>query len=62
MTQKAIVQFSTPITYQELFLDYFNNYLTVEKFADDYGFTVRRAQEIIDVGRNAHEAQFEGTA
>ena len=34
-----------------VFLDYVNNYLTVEKFADDYGFDIDYANEIIEKGR-----------
>lgn len=38
-----------------LFLDWVNNYLTVEKFAEDYDFTVRHAKVAIEAGRVVHE-------
>jgi len=34
-----------------LYLDYFNNYLTVEKFASDYGMPIEDAIEVIETGR-----------
>lgn len=34
----------------ELYLDWFNNFLTVEKFAEYYGMTEEHAQEIVTVG------------
>ena len=34
-----------------MFLDYFNNYLTIEKFAEHYNISVELAQKIIDEGR-----------
>lgn len=38
-----------------LFLDYFNNFLTVERFAEYYGLTVTKARRVIRIGRNLHE-------
>ena len=36
----------------ELFyLDFFNNYLSVEKFAEFYGITENKAVTLIDMGR-----------
>lgn len=35
----------------ELYLDWVNNFLTVEKFADYYMITVKRANKIINQGR-----------
>ena len=43
---------------QELYLDYFNNFLTIKGFADYYAMTETEAQEVIDKGRAIHEAQF----
>lgn len=37
--------------FSEMYLDYVNNFLTVEKFADHYGITVEHAQQIVDAGR-----------
>lgn len=45
---------------QEYFLDYFNNFLTVEKFARYYGFPLQRAHRVIALGRRIHEGQFNG--
>lgn len=33
------------------YLDYFNNYLTVDKFASDYGMNLPQAKRIINTGR-----------
>lgn len=35
----------------ELYLDWFNNFLTVERFAEYYGMTQEHAEEIILTGR-----------
>jgi hypothetical protein len=37
------------------FLDYFNNYLTVEKFAEHNNITEGDAQIIINMGKKYHE-------
>ena len=37
------------------FLDYFNNYLTVEKFAEHNNITDGNAQIIINMGKKYHE-------
>ena len=37
---------------EALYLDYFNNYLTVEKFANDYEINVKLANKLIEKGRN----------
>jgi len=47
------------MNYQEFFLDYFNNYLTVAKIAEHYGITEAEARYAIDVGRDIHESQFD---
>ncbi len=36
---------------EALYLDYFNNYLTVEKFANDYNIHVELANKVIQKGR-----------
>ena len=38
----------------DMYLDYFNNYLTVERFASDYGKSIPEACQIIETGRIAH--------
>ena len=35
----------------ELYLDWFNNFLTVSAFAEYYGFTPTQASNIIDKGK-----------
>jgi len=41
---------------QVIFLDWFNNFLTVDRFAEHYGMTPDAASELIDAGRRAHES------
>lgn len=37
--------------YEEMYLDYFNNFLTVERFAEHYDIDVETANKIIESGR-----------
>lgn len=46
-----IIESSVVITNKELYLDYLNNYLTVERFAKDYNLTVRQAKIVIKLGK-----------
>lgn len=39
----------------DLFLDYFNNFLTVERFAEYYGLEPKVAARVIRWGRKLHE-------
>ena len=39
---------------QEMYLDYFNNFLTIEGFADWYGIGEKQAAAIISAGRKIH--------
>jgi|TARA_R110000824_G_scaffold32819_6_gene105788 hypothetical protein len=41
----------SPETIQEMYLDYVNNYLTVEVFAEHYNIRVQTAHFIINAGR-----------
>lgn len=41
--------------YQYCYLDYVNNYLTVWKFANDYGVSKEHAELLIDLGKKSHE-------
>jgi len=41
---------------QVIFLDWFNNFLTVDRFAEHYGMTPDAASELIESGRRAHES------
>ena len=38
-----------------LYLDYANNFLTVDNFAEYYGLTISEASQIINVGREINE-------
>ncbi len=38
-------------TCKELFLDYLNNFLTVECFAEYYGMTISQSNTVINIGR-----------
>ena len=40
-----------------MYLDYFNNYLTVDKFAACYNITISKANQIIDKGRQINQAR-----
>lgn len=40
---------------QEAYLDYINDYLTVEYFASVYGLSTKEAELLIDLGRLVHE-------
>ena len=37
---------------RELYLDYFNNFLTVERFADYYGLSIDGATDLINKQRS----------
>lgn len=38
----------------EVYLDWVNNYLTVEKFAEDHGLTAEEGKRLIDLARDTH--------
>ena len=40
---------------QSIFLDWFNNYLTYEKFSSDYGISIKQAEKLIEQARAIHE-------
>ena len=42
-------------TLREHYLDFFNNYLTIEKFAEHQEMPVNDAVHILDIGRRLHE-------
>ena len=44
---------------REAFLDFFNNYLTIEKFAEHNGLELDEATAIIMIGRACHERHCE---
>lgn len=39
----------------KLFREYLNDYLTVERFAEDHEVSVNDARTLIDLGRKYHE-------
>ena len=41
---------------QAIYLDWWNNFLTREYFAEHYGLTPEAASELIDAGYRAHES------
>lgn len=44
----------------DLYLDYFNNYLTVEKFAEHNGMEVADAKALLEIGRRYQEQRAAG--
>lgn len=38
-----------------IFMDWFNNFLTVERFAEYYGLEIEQAEKVINVGRKIHD-------
>lgn len=43
-------------TYEEMYLSYLNDFLTVECFAEYYGLTESQAVNVIDIGRAYNHA------
>jgi hypothetical protein len=37
--------------YEEMYLDWFNNFISTERFREYYGLSMAEAENIIDVGR-----------
>lgn len=46
---------STKFSVIELYLDYVNNFLTIEKFAEHYNMDEKHAKRLIDLGKDIHE-------
>jgi hypothetical protein len=44
--------------YHIIFLDWFNNFLTVGQFAEYYSISEKKARKVIELGKLAHESQF----
>ena len=42
----------------DLFLDYWNNYLTVEKFASAHDISVKDMDKLIDIARNSYKKEY----
>lgn len=41
-------------TLQDIYLDWFNNFLTYQGFAEHYGLSVEEAKQLIDMCRKVH--------
>ena len=41
------------------YLDYFNNYLTVEKYAEDNRLTINQAELLISIGKEIENKNYE---
>jgi hypothetical protein len=39
-------------------IDFFNNYLTISKYAEDNGMSIQQAQTVISLGKQLHGMQF----
>ena len=46
--------------FQEMYLDWFNNFLTIERFAEWYAIGEEQAAAIISAGRKIHQHRTEG--
>jgi len=47
---------------REFYLDWVNNYLTVETMAEHHGLDVSHACALIDIGRDAHQQYIDEVA
>ena len=50
---------ATADSLQEMYLDWFNNFLTIKRFAEWYAISEERAVVIINVGRKIHNQRVE---
>ncbi len=50
---------ATATHYQNLFLDYVNNFISVEGFARYYGYGTEEAEKTISIGRKIHNQRVE---
>jgi hypothetical protein len=41
--------------FQELYLDWFNNFLTLARFAEYYELSIEEANQYINIGRKIHQ-------
>ena len=46
----------------DFYLDWFNNYLTIEKMAEHHGLDVEHARVLIGIGRDAHQQYIDQVA
>ena len=51
--ERILLEVKTPKVYdtEEVYLDWCNNYLTVEKMAEHYGLSTRQMNDLINNGR-----------
>ena len=43
---------------EKMYLDYVNNFLTVERFAEYYSISVKEANDIINLGRILNHSKY----
>jgi hypothetical protein len=49
-------------TNEEIYLDWLNDWLSIERMADNYGISAKELEKIIDKGRDEHLNKFESGA
>jgi len=49
------MKYSTKRKVETLFLDYVNNFLSVERFAEYYGMDMDKANRVIKIGRKIND-------
>lgn len=54
-----LLDYSSRSGLKEYYLDYVNNYLTIEKYAENNSLTVEQAKILIDLGRDICNATIE---
>jgi|14BtaG_2_1085337.scaffolds.fasta_scaffold21321_1 hypothetical protein len=42
---------------EEMYLDYFNNFITISYFAEYYGISTEKAERIINIGRRINHSR-----
>lgn len=47
--------------FESLYIKYFNNYLTIERFAEHLGISVKKANQIIKIGREINQKSIVNT-
>lgn len=50
-----LVQYDAKVL-NEFYLDYFNNFLTIDRFAEYYNFTRYEASKILDLGKEVNHS------
>jgi len=54
---QRVERIETPEAMQALYLDFWNDYLTAETFAEHIGVSESAARELIDAGRRWHDTR-----